>query len=213
MMSSDKELEIASCLAYEVLRHPDDWLGAAVPSWLQCFLQGTHARACYVQPDLPLWRINGVLADHAFYKPFVRATGHPLAMIRAETALEMAHFSLAAGFATLRDEAIAWHRAHGVRHETRDQGAPSKFDIDEFWSYFAKRPGMYIGTPSGWLLYCFLNGMQRGGDWLGLPEMPRLHEIFGGMKSWSEKHYGSSFAAFRFCNVQGLFKQVGLASD
>jgi len=69
---------------------------------------------------------------------------------------------------------------------------------------------MYTGDNSGWSLFCFLNGMQHGGDWLDLPPMPRGKEIFEGITSWSEQHYGSPFAAFRICNPRDLLECGGL---
>ena len=67
-----------------------------------------------------------------------------------------------------------------------------------------------MGDESGWGLYCFLNGMQKGGDWLGLAPMPRLDDIFGGIKRRSERSYGSEFAAFRVYDARGLLKWVNL---
>ena len=209
-MSSDKESQIASCLAYEVLRNPDAWIGYPSPSLLYNFLFGADLRARFGHPSFPDWRIYGVLNDRAFYHPFVKATGHPTLTFNY-TALEMTHFSLVEGFAKLRDEALAWHRAKGIYlQETDNSGSFSALDVERFWPAFFDKPAMYTGSRSGWPLYCCLSGMERGGDWLQLPEMPRLREIFGAIKTFSENHYGSPFAAFRFHDAQELFKRAGL---
>ena len=72
---------------------------------------------------------------------------------------------------------------------------------------------MFMGGTSGWRLFCFLNGMGRGGDWLELPEMPRFRAIFGGITAQSKQSYGSPFAAFRVYNAQELLERVGLSSS
>lgn len=215
-MTSDIESQIDSCLAYEVLRNPEDWLGGPSTMFLSALLSGAQMRADCVQPDFPEWRISGVLNELAFYQPFVDATGEPTLTIKWETALAMTHFSLAEGFSLLRNRALEWHRTHGVFVEEPDPNYlwPA-IDIDEFWSKFAKWPAMYMGHASGWMLYCFLSGMRRGGDWLMLPDMPGLNVVFDGIQAVSEKAYGSPFAAFRVydTDIQGLLKMSGLRAE
>lgn len=216
MMSTDREVEMDACLAYEVLRHPDEWLGYPSTKLLRGFLQGADIRASYVQPQFPQWRISGVLNDPAFYQQFVDATGHSALSIIWDTAIAMTHFSLAAGFSKLKEKALAWHRLNGVvisKDETQSPNDRIDDDVDRFWSGFAHRPAMYMGDATGWMLYCFLQGMNRGGDWLGLPKMPRLCEVFGGITRRSEESYGSPFAAFRIYDAKQLLEWVGLCAD
>lgn len=210
--SPDREAEIDSCLAYEVLRNPEQWIGDPAPQPLEAFLAGTRLRDSYVISDLPGWRIYGVLEDPDFYQPFVDATGHPMLTIRWATALEFTHFSRTGAFAQLKDSALAWHREYGVRPPREVGGWSPIPHPDEFWAGVAKRPAMYMGRSDGWSLYCFLNGMDRGGDWVGLPEMPRLREIFGRIKAHSERSYGSPFGAFRMYDAQALL-EWGLTPD
>lgn len=213
-MSSQVESQLDSCLAYEVLRNPVDWIGSASTKYLEGILAGAHLRASYTRTDLPCWRISGVLDDPAFYKQFVDATGHPTMSIRWATAIELTHFSLTEGFEELREKALSWHRLKGVDiNENYKTCWLWEGDIDQFWSSLSRRPAMYMGDPSGWMLFCFLNGMDRGGDWLQLPDMPRLDEIFGRIKTESEKSCGTPFGAFRMCNAQTLLKWAGLPSD
>lgn len=213
-MTTDRESEIKSCLAYAVLDNPDPWIGCPSTVFLQAFLSGAAIRRDFVGSQLPDWRISGVLDDPAFYQQFVAATGHPTLSIRWATALAMTHLSLTEGFARLKNEALAWHRAHGVGGDDavdvlQSAGKGVDRNPNVFWDHFASRQALYTGDHSGWTLYCFLNGMKIGGDWLALPEMPRLDEIFGGICARSMRWYGSPFAAFRVYAAQGLLELVG----
>ncbi len=210
--------EIESCLAYQVLRDPDEWIGAPSASYLQAFLLGAEIRASCVKPSLPRWRVFGVLEDTKFYKPFVAATGHPTLSIKWAIALEMTHFSISAGYTKLRDDALAWHNEHGVAvRETVHKWYSEKTSISEraqiFWTHFAQRPAVFMGDTSGWGLYCFLSGMGRGGDWLALPEMPRLGDIINRIAGQSEDAYGSPFAAFRVYRAEKLLEWAGLTAS
>jgi hypothetical protein len=83
---------------------------------------------------------------------------------------------------------------------------------DSFWADFVKRPAMYRGDETGWTLYCFLAGMYRGGDWLELPEMPRLRAVVDRIGSRSAGAYGSGFAAYRLYEAKSLLEWCGFAS-
>lgn len=208
-MASDRETEIEACLAYAIMRDPDHWIGCPSSKYLDVFLQAVAFRRDFAGSSVPDSRISGVLNEPAFSQQFVDATGHPTLAIRWATAIEMTDLSLAVGFAKLYRAAIDWHRTYGVI--TAD--SPGVFrgrDAEQFWYSFAKCPPLFMGDESGWGLYCFLNGMQKGGDWLGLAPMPRLDDIFGGIKRRSERSYGSEFAAFRVYDARGLLKWVNL---
>lgn len=216
-MANDRDTEIDSCLAYLVLRDPDPWIGGPSTVYLDAFLVGAAFRHGFCESNLPVWRISGVLDDPAFYKPFVEATGHPTLSIRWAKALAMTHHSFAGGFAKLRDEAIKWHLANGVAEDFQStdklhRKAATK-DSHAFWNNLAKRPAMFFGGSSGGMLYCFLNGMKKGGDWLELPPVPELDTIFRSISAQSKQSYGSPFAAFRVYDAQGLLKLVGLPND
>jgi hypothetical protein len=209
--------EIDNCLAYTVLHHPDEWLGSPSTSYLQALLIGAELRAAVLQTELAGWRVYGVLDEPEFYGQFVAATGRPMLTIKWATALAMTHFSLAEGFAKLRDEAMAWHRLHGVTddrsiHPWESQAGTPNQIADLFWSRLAERPGVFLGDTRGWSLFCFLNGMDRGGDWLGLPEMPRLREVLDRISSSSKRAYGSTFAAYRVYDAPALLEWAGLSS-
>lgn len=216
-MSADIEQQIDSCLAYEVLRRPDEWLGLPSTELLRTFLFGAEMRAACVAPNFPDRRIYGVLNEPDFFGPYVEATGRAPLSITWATALAMTHFSLAAGFAKLRDEALAWHRQRGMSESHFQIAEPSAESIAEtnerFWSEFAWRPAMYAGNTTGWALYCFLAGMDRGGDWLKLPPMPRLRELVDRIAAESVRHYGSAFAAFRVYDAPSLLEWGGLTAD
>lgn len=206
----DHQEEIDSCLAYTVLEDPEPWIGYPSTECLDAFLCGVRTRRDYVEPDGPEWRISGVLDEPAFYKQFVDATGRPTLTIRWATALAMTHHSYADGFSKLRTEALAWHRKYGLNEDHLKpidlSGYARIGEPGPFWKSFASRPAMYIGNGAGWTLYCFLNGMKKGGDWLELATMPRLDEVFGGIQERSENAYGSPFAAFRVYEARSLLE-------
>ncbi len=209
---SDRESEIESCLAYTILRNPDDWIGCASTNYLDAFLHGVCFRRDFAGPSVPDGHISGVLNEPAFYKQFVDATGNPTLTIRWATAIAMTDLSLAAGFIKLKNAAIDWHRKNGLgTGEPLHDFTPK--DANQLWDSFGKRPAMYMGDDSGWTLYCFLNGMQKGGDWLNLNTMPRLDEVFGGITRRSDRAYGSPFAAFRVYDATDLLDWVGLPDN
>lgn len=207
----DTDLQIKSCLAYEILRDPAEWLGSPSTSFLESFLSGVFSRAEITTPGFPIWRIHGVLGDQAFSQKFVNATGRPNLSIGWATAIEFSHFSLYEGFGKLRDEALEWHLLNGVDTDSKTKvNSSTELDANQFWYRFAKRPPMYMGGSTGWNLFCFLNGMEKGGNWLGLNEMPELSNIFNAIKNRSQKSYGSSFGAFRTTRAEDLLQWAGL---
>jgi hypothetical protein len=209
-MNADIESQIESCLAYHVLGDADKWIGAPRPSYLEAFLAGASTRAIQTDPNFAYWRIHGVLEYPEFYSRFVASTGHPSLTIRWATALEMTHLSFAEGCLELLDQALVWHREHGIK-EDASPGArsTSSAPIEEFWDHFATRPGMYMGSNSGWGLYCFLKGLTDGGDWLGLPEASLNSEVFDSIAKRSADTYGSRFAAFRVYDASPLLGWAG----
>lgn len=216
-MSTDIEQQIDSCLAYEVLRHPDEWLGVPSTELLRALLAGAETRADCVAPNLPCRRIYGVLNDPEFFEPYVAATGRAPLSIKWATALAMTHLSLAEGYSKLRDDALAWHRRRGLPEPQIQLAEPVTQSVEEvtdrLWAQFAWRPAMYAGDIAGWTLYCFLTGMDRGGDWLQLPPMPRLREIVDRIAAESVRHYGSAFAAYRIYDAPSLLEWGGLTPD
>ena len=169
---------LAQCLAYEVLRSPEGWLGAPCPNALQAFLAGVNDRAGFTRADLPEWRIAGPLGQAAFYTPLVEATGHPTLSIRWATALELIHFSMADAITDLRDRVEAWAVDFDPSSSPPSHFSPPADSVRELLGHLAARPGLYLGRNSSWRLYCYLNGLDRGGDWLGLPPLRWLGRFF-----------------------------------
>jgi hypothetical protein len=206
-MQTDVKPILENCLAYHVLMNPIPWIGDPSAINFRAFLYGASIRATFMSPKLPEWRVSGVLSEKDFSLLQVAETGNPDLAIDWATAIEILHFSQADGFAYLRSEFLAWHSVNGFSSE--EVGIWSRSPL-EFWQYFLKRPGMYMGASDGWSLYCFLNGMSVGGDWLALPEMLRLDEIFDKLKDQSNSIYGTDFAAFRINDANKLLTDVGL---
>jgi hypothetical protein len=188
---------LSKCLAYEVLRNPEDWLGMPSPDALQAFLFGAEDRAGFTGTDLPEWRIAGPLHQATFYAPLVESTGHPTLSIRWATALELVHFSMKDAFGDLRSRIEVWAAGFDPSLSSPSHFSPPAGSVREHLGNLASRPALYLGHTSGWLLYCYLNGLDRGGDWLGLPPLPTAHELFSDLQEQSTKHYGSRFGAFR----------------
>ncbi|MCG8602643.1 MAG: hypothetical protein MI807_21040 [Verrucomicrobiales bacterium] len=209
-MTADIESQIESCLAYHVLRDANKWIGVPRPSYLESFLAGASTRAIQTDPDFSYWRVHGVLEYPDFYSRLVASTGHPTLTIRWATALEMTHFSFAEGCSYLLEDALAWHREHGIKEDSPSRSwSSSTAPIEEFWDHFAARPAMYMGSNSGWGLYCFLRGLTDGGDWLGLPEVSLNSEVFDLIAKRSTDAYGSKFAAFRVYDASPLLGWAG----
>ena len=171
---------------------------------------GADYRALHADSSFPLWRIHGVLEYPEFYTQFVEATGHPNLTIRWSSALEATHMSFSEGCHTLLEKALHWHQEHGVRSGGHPQSEFSDELLEEFWDALALRPALFMGASSGWDLYCFLSGLTRGGDWLGLPTVPIHSAVFHQISERSTTAYGSSFAAFRFySNASSLLRWAG----
>lgn len=197
-LSAD-EPSLDACLAYAVLNNPDDWLSTPSPMALDIFLAGARHRADVTDPSLPMWRIFGPLNEPEFDKPLLKRTGHPRLNIRWPTALELLHFSMSDAMAEL---------LHLVRKRFSDPslklpGPYSRCEHPDVWRDFARRPAMFIGNGSAKRLGWYLAGLQKGGDWLGLPPDPEADAIIEAIHQRSKQSYGSEFAAFRVYDSPG----------
>lgn len=198
-MDERPEPSLRDCLAYAVLEDHESWLGAPSPSCLSTLLAGAAARAALVGRAMPTWRVYGPLETRAFYLPLVARTGHPTLSIKWATAMELHHFSLAEAMRELAALIRTWVERHGLDEEDElvSGFADRRAGLDGHLSALARRPGMFLGQTSGWMLRCYLTGMDRGGDWLGLPALSRLRAVVDGIERRSEESYGSKFAAYR----------------
>lgn len=213
-MRSKLEAQIKACLAYEVLQHPERWIGSPSTVSLRTFLLGAEMRAS-LRPKFSRARIWGALKSAGFGEPFVAGTGHSSLTITCFEALQLTHFSQAEGFELLRVKALERHRSRGVEEENIRPYAASglRFDAGDFWDHVAARVPMYTGSWDSWALYCFMNGLDRGGDWLGLPPAPKLVAPFRALQRISKRGYGSTFGIFRhffYLDSRALLKNVGL---
>ncbi len=188
---------LARCLAWAVLEDGEAWLGGPSPTRLDTLLWGAATRVSLAKCELPSWRIFGPLQDPAFCVPIVARTGHPTLEIKWARALEAIHFSLTEAMRDLRSSVLAWVERHGPGPQD-ELGEVDLGDVDSLMARLAGRPGMYLGSNDSWDLRCFLTGMDRGGDWLGVPVLPRLKEIIKSIEDRSREAYGSPFAAYRF---------------
>jgi hypothetical protein len=106
----------------------------------------------------------------------------------------------------LRTLVETWFYTHGFNSDERVGCDPASGlslveDARQFLARVVQRPGMYLGDCSAWSLYCYLAGMDRGGDWLGLPKLSGLREIVDGIAQHSKEAYGSEFGAYRVYRI------------
>ncbi len=184
-----------NCLAYNILADMTPWFGTESLKCLESFLAGVHSRAMLTESEIETWRIFGPLEQREFYEPLVALTGHPQLTIRWSTALELYHFSLPSAVNHLKDLVENWFVNDLVNIESKI--TVIKQTEDEFWKQLSQRPAMFIGSESSWLLYCFLKGMNEGGDWLNLPDLNKPREMLEKLEERSKKSYGSTFGGFR----------------
>lgn len=213
------ESRLEECLAYVALDDYEAWIGIPSPTCLQVFLNGAAIRAGLTGQTLPAWRVYGPLENEDFYLPLVARTGHPQLSIKWATAMELHHFSLVEAMRELRELIRSWVRVHGfvtddaLLHGFRQSDNES--GLRGLLKQLARRPGMFLGECSGWALRCYLAGMDRGGDWLGLPPLPGLRAVVDGIEERSAESYGSRFAAYRVYEgaPSKLLAWVGIEPD
>ncbi len=189
------EPEPEACLAYAVLTRPDDWLGLPSPTALLVFLAGAKARASALAPSLSSWRIYGPLLNDEFSTAMLQSTAAPSSSCQWSEALEFSHYSMAEAMLVVRRTFVQWFDHHRIREEPVGHapiGEPSTF-----WRDVAQRPQHHLGGTSGWHLSWYLEGMTKGGDWLGLPPFPQAERIAGTILRKSKEAFGHELAMFR----------------
>lgn len=214
-MTQDSDTELHHCLAYVVLEDYENWLGAPSPHYLEAFLDGAEARAAFTGVVVPPWRLSGPLNIAEFYLPLVARTGNPSLSIRWANALDLYHFSLDEAMRDLRMLFVDWVSRHGLRTSSAIARQPPAPTLSDHLRRMAERPGMYFAQWSGWSLRSYLAGLDRGGDWLGLPPLPGLREVVDGIEEKSLHSYGSRFGAYRVYehSPEELLSWVGIAPE
>jgi hypothetical protein len=202
-----------NCLALEVLRNYDCWLGTPSPTGLQALLIGAEDRAWFTEARIPEWTIWGPLNDPNFYLPIVALTGHPTLSIKWATAIELIHFSLRDAMTDLQNRLEAWSAGPPPKSDEGIRSSPPITPFRDHLANLVSRPAMYLGNRSAWLLYCYFLGLDRGGDWLRLPALPESREVIDRIESESSRHYGSRFGAYRVYEQDPaeLLSWVGIA--
>lgn len=202
MMDDHVTPSLQSCLAYAVLDDHQRWLGIPSPTCLASFLRGAATRANLVGRPVPKWRVDGPLADDKFCEALAAQVGHHAEAhewIHWTAALENHRFCLADAMRELRELMLSWAERHGVGpvDEVEPFIGERGVGLLDHLKHIARRPGMYIGQNSGWVLRCYLAGMDLGGDWLGLRPLPELRAIVDGIERQSQEAWGSKFAVYR----------------
>jgi hypothetical protein len=209
---------LSHCLAYVAVSNYQTWLGRPSPRDLEWLMAGAAMRAQLLGVEIPEWRVFGNLERPEFYRPLVARTGDPMLSVKWAIALELIHFNLEAAMAELQTALEQWQQANYPLSDLAYLNLwPSQngLDLNSLLRSLARRPGMYLGINSGWGLRCYLHGMHRGGDWLGLPTLSGLTEIIQAIEDRSVFHYGSPFAAYRVYpqDVQSLLGWAGIEPE
>ncbi|MEM7456399.1 MAG: hypothetical protein AAF456_18785, partial [Planctomycetota bacterium] len=143
--------EIDSCLAYHVLRYPSGLISEKTLSNLACFLSGATFRAVLKLESFPVWRIEGALAETAFFKTRFDIETEFTGWQRA---LEDTS-GLPTGFMQeLGSSAEQWHLENGVDKARLVRlyfysSQPIESRESDFWEMFLERPVMHYGVASG----------------------------------------------------------------
>jgi len=199
-MTTDQRHGLDDCLAYVATRDDEDWLGLPSPNLLQALLDGTSLRADLTRHRCSTWRIYGPLNEERFYQPLVARTGHPTLSIRWATALELYHFSMPAAMRELEQLIRGWspadHPGADAVFEPVESPNPDR-DLRDILRKLARRPGIFLNESSGWALHAYMTGLDRGGDWIGAPELLGVRELVQTIEERSVESYGSTFGAYR----------------
>jgi len=74
---------------------------------------------------------------------------------------------------------------------------------------------MFLQESSGWALHAYMTGLDRGGDWIGAPELPGVRELVQTIEEESVEAYGSTFGAYRvYCHEpEALLAWAGIEPE
>ena len=145
---------------------------------------------------IPIWRIYGPLELPDFYLPIVARTGEPGLPIKWAQAIEFLYFSPDSAMEELQRLMLAYVEGHALDETAVSDPTLAHLDVRSFFAQLAERPGMW-GVANGWALRCLFAGMEAGGDWLGLPELPSVSAAVREIEQKSRDAYGSTWAAYR----------------
>ena len=198
-MQKERSLDSENCLAHHVVNRSDEYLGELTVDNLAACLYGAAYRAMLATDDFPLWKIEGVLCDEIlFHERF----GIKMLHGAWKQGLDINVGARGALLETFRS-AATW-RIDETEDVCKDpariyffSGLPLEERSDVFWPRFLKRPAMHCQSLKGWSLYCFLQGMTIGGDWLGIPRSNRACKLKDLIFEKSLATYGTTFAGFR----------------
>ena len=191
---------LRDCLAYAAICNGPSWLGDPSPRSLELFLAGAAMRASLTAAAVSEWQVYGPLEQPQVYLPLVARTGHPALTIKWSTALELHHLSMQDAMDELK---TILESADREAFPDCQQPLLSRWPnraaetLASILQRLAARPAMFLGRTSGWGLWCYLAGMDRGGDWLAMPALAGLSSVVKSIADQSLAAYGSPFGAYR----------------
>jgi len=194
-------------LAYVALRQRHRWLGDSSPLILQNFLLGAEWRVNISGAEVPTWRVCGPPKDPEFSRPLLAKArvGRSWDWAMAMKVLYRADEDGAKRLLRLMRTFV---REHGL-DETPLAWGGRVFTFEHVIGQFATRPGMYLGSESGWDLRACLTGMHVGGDWLALPRLPGLRRLVQAIERRSMKDCGTPWGIYLLSNGPELLESVG----
>lgn len=200
-----EEPSLERCLAYQVLCEPETWLVQPTPKNFNVFMKTALMAVTDEKGQTLNWKIFGSLLHRStnlvWYQQLLNIGGH------SETPQEKEARELT--FFPKLKARLERDFAYGLIPEIiQPLDMSSHFNLyiwrqqhkdgDElFWKTFAKRPGMWLNSISGCSLQAFLNGFQKGQQWLNLPEHPRVTYMIDTLESESMKHFDDPWEIYR----------------
>ena len=197
---------LEECLAYQVLCEPEKWLVKPTPKNFNVFLQTALMTVTDENGQTPYWRIFGSLCylrkNKIWYHRFINMSDRSetpeekeererTCFPKFKACLEM-DFSKEIDPELLKPLDMSSHLNLYIHY------GKSYEDADEqFWQVFASRPSMWLPGFSGCAFQAFLEGFQKGQQWLNVNEHPRVVRMIDVLERESMKRFDDPWEIYR----------------
>lgn len=200
-----EEPSLERCLAYQVLCEPEKWMVKPTPKNFNVFLETALMAVTDENGQTPYWKIFGSLRylreNIVWYQRLINMSGRSETpeekQERESTCFPKLKARLEMDFSNEIEPELLEPldmSSHGNLYIWRQYHE----DADEhFWQAFAKRPGLWLNNFSGCSLQAFLDGFQRGQQWLNIPQDPRVTRMIDALESESMKRFDDPWEIYR----------------